>query len=105
MPAVLSVRRAYAVEVIGTALAAKAAGSGYRTIAAQMGRPVSTVRRWLRRVPATHAQWLCEQAIPHAFRLSPDILARPKPWPSTLGWGLNLLAGAALAYRQRPAKP
>lgn len=101
LPAALSVRRADAVEVIGTALAAKAAGSGYRTIAALLGRPVSTVRRWLRRVPETHARWLCDQAVQHAFRLDPDILARPKPWPSTLGWGLNILAGAALAHQQR----
>lgn len=101
LPAALSVRRADALEVIGTALAAKAAGSGYRTIAARLGRPVSTVRRWLRRVPQTHARWLCEQATQHAFRLDPDILARPKPWPTMLGWGLNLLAGAALAYRER----
>lgn len=36
----------------------------------------------------------------HAFRLDPDILARPKPWPTMLRWGLNLLGGAALAYRR-----
>ncbi|MDJ0312369.1 DUF6431 domain-containing protein [Arthrobacter sp. H35-D1] len=101
LPAALSVRRADTVEVIGTALAAKAAGSGYRTIAAHMGRPLSTVRRWLRRVPETHAHWLYEQAVQHAFRLNPDTLARPKPWPSLLGWSLNILAGAALAYRHR----
>lgn len=100
LPAALSVRRADAIEVIGTALAAKATGSGYRTIAAQLGRPASTVRRWLRRVPQAHARWLHDQAVQHAFRLEPDILARPKPWPSTLGWGLNILAGAALAYRR-----
>lgn len=51
LPAALSVRRADVLEVIATALAAKAAGSGYRRIAARMGRPLSTVRRWLRRVP------------------------------------------------------
>lgn len=101
LPAALSARRADAVEVIGAALTAKAAGSGYRTIAAQLGRPVSTVRRWLRRMPQSHAQWLYEQAVQHAFRLNPDILAHPKPWPSLLGWSLNILTGAALAYRQR----
>jgi len=41
-------RRADAVEVIGAALAAKAAGRGHRPIAARLGRPVSTVRGWLR---------------------------------------------------------
>lgn len=97
----MSVRRADTLEVIGTALAAKAAGSGYRTIAAQLGRPLSTVRRWLRRVPEKHAHWLYEQAVQHAFRLNPEILARPKQWPSLLGWSLNILAGAALAHRHR----
>jgi hypothetical protein len=42
------VRRADAVEVIGAALRAKAAGRGHRPIAARLGRPVSTVRGWLR---------------------------------------------------------
>ena len=103
LPAALSVRRADTVEVIGTALAAKAAGSGHRTIAAGLGRPVSMVRRWLRRVPSSHTQWLYGQAVQHAFRLNPDLLVRPKPWPSLLGWSLNILAGAALAYRHRVA--
>ena len=98
LPASLSLRRADTVEVIGTALAAKAAGSGHRTIAAQLGRPLSTVRRWLRRVPEKHAQWLHAQAVKHAFRLNPEMLFRPKQWPSLLGWSLNILAGAALAY-------
>lgn len=100
LPAALSVRRADATEVTGTALHAKAAGAGHRTIAARLGRPVSTVRRWLRRAPASHAGWLYEQGVHHAFRLDPDILVRPASWPSLLGWGLNLLAGAALAYRR-----
>ena len=41
-------RRADGVEVIGAALAAKAAGAGHRPIAARLGRPASTVRGWLR---------------------------------------------------------
>lgn len=36
-------------EVIGAALTAKAAGAGARVIAARLGRPVETVRGWLRR--------------------------------------------------------
>jgi transposase-like protein len=42
-------RRADAVEVIGAALRAKAAGTGHRPIAARLDRPASTVRGWLRR--------------------------------------------------------
>jgi hypothetical protein len=42
-------RRADAVEVIGAALMARAAGVGHRRIAARLGRAASTVRGWLRR--------------------------------------------------------
>lgn len=48
LPAALSVRRSNPVEVIGTALAAKTAGNGHRTISALLGFPVSTVLCWLR---------------------------------------------------------
>lgn len=42
-------RRADAACVIGAALEARATGAGHRAIAAVLGRPVSTVRGWLRR--------------------------------------------------------
>ena len=42
-------RRADASAVIGAALVAAAAGAGFRKIAQVLGRPPSTVRRWLRR--------------------------------------------------------
>ncbi|HEY5785318.1 MAG TPA: hypothetical protein VIT65_11120 [Microlunatus sp.] len=48
-------RRADAVEVIGAALRAKAAGTGHRPIAARLDRPASTVRGWLR-VFGRHAE-------------------------------------------------
>ncbi|WP_372412240.1 helix-turn-helix domain-containing protein [Streptomyces luteireticuli] len=43
------VRRVDLAEVIGAALVEKASGHGARTIAARLGRPVDTVRGWLRR--------------------------------------------------------
>jgi hypothetical protein len=49
LPVFVLVRRADAVSVIGAALAAKAAGAGARTAAGLVGRPVDTVRGWLRR--------------------------------------------------------
>ncbi len=52
LPVVALLRRADLVEVIGAALAAKAAGAGARSIAAGLGRPVDTVRGWLRRFAA-----------------------------------------------------
>jgi hypothetical protein len=48
LPVFALVRRADLAEVIGAALSAKAAGSGARRIAASLGRPVETVRGWLR---------------------------------------------------------
>ncbi len=49
LPVLLLVRRADTVAVIGAGLAVKAAGGGHRVIAAVLGRPVATVRGWLRR--------------------------------------------------------
>lgn len=49
LPVFALVRRADLAEVIGAALVAKAAGAGARMIAAAIGRPVETVRGWLRR--------------------------------------------------------
>jgi hypothetical protein len=49
LPVLALARRADVASVIGTALAAKAAGIGHRRIAAELGRPAETVRGWLRR--------------------------------------------------------
>jgi hypothetical protein len=49
LPVWLLVRRADTAAVIGAALVAKADGAGCRRIAAGLGRPVETVRGWLRR--------------------------------------------------------
>jgi hypothetical protein len=49
LPVVALLRRADLAVVIGAALAAKAAGAGYRRIAVGLGRSPETVRGWLRR--------------------------------------------------------
>ena len=49
LPVFALLRRVDLVEVIGAALVAKAAGVGARAAAAACGRPVDTVRGWLRR--------------------------------------------------------
>jgi hypothetical protein len=49
LPVVVLLRRADLAAVIGTALAAKAAGVGHRRIALALARPAETVRGWLRR--------------------------------------------------------
>lgn len=101
LPARLVPRRADTVEAIGTALAADARSDGHRAIAARFGRPVATVRRWLRQERGPHARWLYEQGVQHAFHANLDILNRPAGWSTRLGDALNLLAGAALAHQQR----
>lgn len=52
LPVFALLRRVDLAEVIGAALAAKAAGAGARPIAAACGRPADTVRGWLRRFGA-----------------------------------------------------
>lgn len=52
LPVTVLARRAYAVQVIGAALVARAAGSGHRPIGARLGVPAATVRGWLRTMAA-----------------------------------------------------
>jgi hypothetical protein len=49
LPLGVLLRRADMVEVVAAAIAAKAAGAGARPIAGLLGRPLGTVREWLRR--------------------------------------------------------
>jgi hypothetical protein len=48
LPVVVLLRRAYAADVIGAALLARAGGSGHRWIGGRLGAPAATVRGWLR---------------------------------------------------------
>lgn len=52
LPVTVLLRRAYAVELIGAALVARAGGWGYRSIGRQLEVPAGTVRGWLRRMGA-----------------------------------------------------
>ena len=92
-------RRADSTETIGNALIAEARGAGFRTIAANLGRPESTVRRWLRAVREPHAQWLYQRGVDQAALINRELLIRPAPQRATLGHALNLLAGAAVRFR------
>lgn len=86
LPCWVLARRADAVAVIGAALLAKAAGRGHRPIAAELGRPVSTVRGWLRRFAARarglrvlftgllHALDPCAGPLPQAASVFADAL-------------------------------
>jgi hypothetical protein len=48
LPVVVLLRRGYATEVIGAALAARSGGQGHRRIATALRVPAATVRGWLR---------------------------------------------------------
>ena len=85
--------------------ASQGPGRGWRRIAAELGRPPSTVRRWLRAARGTHPGWLYRQGITHAAQLDPEVLATgPSPQPTALGDALAALAAAVTAWRHRFAR-
>jgi hypothetical protein len=99
LPVVAFARRADLAEVIGAALAAKAAGAGCRTIAAGLGRPPETVRGWLRRFAARAA------AVRVAFTVllvdtGPDPVA-PAATGSSVADAVAAIVGAAVAVAAR----
>jgi hypothetical protein len=74
LPADILAGRAYAVDVIGPALAAFARGAGRRTIAAEFGVPTSTVADWTRRLTA-NADAITLDAIRRVVALDQDLLS------------------------------
>jgi hypothetical protein len=99
---VVAPRRADTTAVIGSALQASARGTGYRRIAAQVQRPLSTVRRWIRAVrdPA-HVEWLRTQGMVWLARVDLDVINTLAPQATRLGDALTALAAAALTLRAR----
>ncbi|MDD4866066.1 MAG: helix-turn-helix domain-containing protein [Mycobacterium sp.] len=101
LPASVQPRLADATEVIGTALAGKAAGHGHRRIATTLDRSPSTVRRWLRRATRNaHLQWLWRRGSQALIRLDPDAFNRLPRATSPLRDALTVLAAAAYAARR-----
>jgi hypothetical protein len=92
LPVTVLARRAYAVEVIGAALVARAAGQGHRPIGAALGVPAATVRGWLR-VMAARLEATRRYLLGVAGRAGVD-----QPVPKALGspWR-DLLAGLGAA--------
>jgi hypothetical protein len=101
LPSVCLPRLGDAAAVVGAALVAKASGRGCRAIAADLHRPVSTVRRWLRRVRGEQVAWLRRRGVHHARSLGPDVLNGLVPQSSPLGDALQALAAAVVAYHRR----
>lgn len=98
LPVVCLARRADVVAVIGAALAAKAAGTGHRPIAAGLGRAASTVRGWLRAFAANAGQI---QAVFTALLHELDPLAGPAPVSATAFVGAVQVIGAVAAAARR----
>lgn len=99
LPVLLLVRRADTAGVIGSGLAAKAAGVGHRLIAAVLGRPLETVRGWLRRfagrveaVRAVFTGW-CRALVPDPVL--------PGPAGSTFADAVAAISAAAGAVAAR----
>jgi Domain of unknown function (DUF6431) len=101
LPAWSVPRRADSAEVIGAALVAKAAGRGYRGIAAWLDRPPGTVRAWLRRARGPHLDWLRRRGVEAAYALDPEVLGGEQAGGGALGAALTGLAAAVVAYRHR----
>jgi len=92
-------RRRDAVEVIGAALTAKAAGSGHRSVAAQLGREPSKVRRWFRRF-ASMAEEIRAHFTRWAHALDP-VLGPVVPTGSAFADAVEAIGRAAMAAVRR----
>lgn len=93
LPVTVLLRRAYAVELIGAALVARAAGFGHRMIGDQLGVPAATVRGWLR-VMGTRLDSARVWLLQVARRAGVD-----QPVPKTRGCGWRDLLAALEAAR------
>jgi hypothetical protein len=95
LPVLLAARRADAGEVIAAAVEAKVVeGWGHRKIAALVGRPVSTVRGWLRAFAAC-AERIVERFTALVLRDAPDAVA---VWPAPAGSMQAAALAVLLAY-------
>jgi hypothetical protein len=103
-PGNLLPRRADTAEVIGAALLAKTRGHGWRRIAADLGRPPATVRRWLRVARGPHLAWLRNRGVQNAALLDRDVLAELAAQPTDLGDTLAALGAAVAAWHRRLAR-
>lgn len=98
----LAARRADAAAVIAAAIEAKVIrGAGHRSIAVLLGRPVSTVRGWLRGFLASAAAIVLEFTR-RAHRDGPDAAGRwPAPAPDLPGQALAAVAAHAAVLADR----
>jgi hypothetical protein len=96
LPACRAPRRADAIEVIGTALAAALSGTGCTRIGADLGVPPGTVRGWLRRL-RSRAEEMRGFAMHQLGAIGGAGPALLEPAASPLHDALNAVAAAAHA--------
>lgn len=105
LPERLLLRRADTAAVVGEALTLKAIGRGHRSIAKLLGRPVSTVRAWLRRF-ASRAESIRVLFTGLLFALDPEADG-PRPAGSLFADAVEVIGLAAAAavrmFGPRPA--
>jgi hypothetical protein len=94
LPAWCAPRRADAIEVIGTGLAAALSGAGSTRIGADLGVPPATVRGWLRRLRDRAEDMRCF-AMAQLGAIGGTDPALPGPDASPLHDALNAVAAAA----------
>lgn len=99
LPARILPRCAASSELVGQVLLAAVRGHGHRRIAADLGLPVDTVRRWLRRARA-NANWLWQRGIALAIQLDPS-LPPFRAQRSALAYAVDALGLAAAASVRR----
>jgi hypothetical protein len=84
---------------------ARAGGRGWRRIAAELGRPPDTVRRWLRAARnRRHLEWLRCRGVQITAELDREMLAGVGAESSELGDALAALGAAVLAWQRRFAR-
>ncbi len=99
LPCFMLLRRRDAVEVIGAALAGKAAGVGHRPLALSLGVPPETVRGWLRRF-AAGAEPIRAAFTGVAYALDPSLSPiEPRASPFADALAAIVVAAAAAARR------
>lgn len=99
LPVSMLVRRADEVEVIGAALAARAAGQGAGRIARTVGRARSTVRGWLSRF-AERAELLRRLFVEVLTVVDPDPVP-PAPAGSPVGDAVAAIVAVGVAVGRR----
>lgn len=103
MPAALQPRHADTTAVIGMALLHKANGLGHRRIATLVDRPVSTVRRWLRRLTPAHLERIYQDGTRALLERDPDTFTALRNTGNALHHALSILSAAASWDRHRYA--